>query len=292
MSTEEEKRIRELEEVINKGQFGGQSSPVQSAGTPYGYGFDQGKNFDPKIQNIPMKVKSQGHLAFGPYVAYFKCHQEFIDGLLERGRKAKKGSGNARLAGLLGDQRRFSDEDKDWYIKHFQPYIDGYVEGHCEFVGQPYDEAQFSKSYTLMDVWINFMKENEYNPQHSHGGQFSWVIYLKTPDISEERKQFEGTGLGPGVIGFHYGENQAPKWAEHSYKYEPVEGYMWIFPAQLRHEVLPYKTKGERISVSGNCYMNPPNQRTTFIKEEDTPYRGLGNPKSERKEKYEISGNG
>ena len=69
---------------------------------------------------------------------------------------------------------------------------------------------------------------------------------------------------------------------------------MWIFPAQLRHEVLPYQTPGERISVSGNCYMNPPNQRTTYIKEKDTPqpYMGLGNPKSERKEKYEISGNG
>ena len=40
--------------------------------------------------------------------------------------------------------------------------------------------------------------------------------------------------------------------------------------------------------------MNPPNQGTTYIREKDTPqpYMGLGNPKSERKEKYEISGNG
>ena len=52
---------------------------------------------------------------------------------------------------------------------------------------------------------------------------------------------------------------------------------MWIFPAQLRHEVLPYTTKGERISVSGNCYMNPPNQKTTYLKTEGAePYVGLG----------------
>jgi len=269
----DEKKMKEMVESINKTQFQGNQNQDQ-----YSYNFDQNKNFDP-ADPIPTKIETQGHLNFGPYVAYFKVHQALLDGLLQRGKEAPEGSGNSRLAGLLGDQRRYNDEDKEWYIRHFQPYIDEYVEGHCRFVGQPYDEAQFSKSYTLMDLWINFMKEREYNPQHSHGGQFSWVIYLKTPDIKKEREAFKGTGLGPGVIGFHYGENQAPKWAEHSYKYEPIVGYMWIFPAQLRHEVLPYNTPGERISVSGNCYMNPPNQRTTFLKTEGQPYVGLGNKK-------------
>jgi len=222
------------------------------------------------------RVNIIGHLNFGPYCTYIKIDDGLFKGLLERGRKLTTGTANKKLAGLLGDQRVYSTEDKEWFLKKFQPYIDAYVEGHCQFVGQEYDEAKFSKSYTLMDLWINFMKETESNPQHTHSGQFTWVIYLKTPDLEEERKAFQGTGLGPGVIGMHYGENAMPKWAEHTYKYIPEEGFMWIFPAQLRHEVFPYRTPGERISVSGNCFMNPPNQKSKVMTAGVSPYVGLG----------------
>ena len=221
-------------------------------------------------------VQLLGHLNFGPFCGYMKADDNFCKELLERGKNTQAGSANKKLAGLLSDQRSYSVEDKEWFIKKFQPYIDAYVEGNCQFIGQPYDEAQFSKSFTLMDLWINFMKEKEINPEHTHGGQFTWVIYLKTPNIEEERKAFQGTGLGPGVIGFHYGEATQPKWAEHTYKYAPEEGYMWLFPAQLRHEVFPYRTPGERISVSGNCFMNPPNQKSKLMTPGGSPYVGLG----------------
>ena len=32
------------------------------------------------------------------------------------------------------------------------------------------------------------MKQNEYNPPHTHNGQLTWVIYLETPN-EEERKR-------------------------------------------------------------------------------------------------------
>ena len=32
------------------------------------------------------------------------------------------------------------------------------------------------------------MKPNEYNPNHTHNGQLTWVIYLETPN-EEERKE-------------------------------------------------------------------------------------------------------
>ena len=37
---------------------------------------------------------------------------------------------------------------------------------------------------------INYMKEHEYNPEHTHEGQLSWVIFLQTPDVSEEQRQY------------------------------------------------------------------------------------------------------
>ena len=33
---------------------------------------------------------------------------------------------------------------------------------------------------------------------------------------------------------------------------------MWMFPAQLRHQVLPFHSDGTRITVSGNLYFNAP----------------------------------
>ena len=141
----DEKKMKEMVESINKTQFQGNQNQDQ-----YSYNFDKDKNYDPD-DPVPTKIETEGHLNFGPYVAYFKVHQALLDGLLKRGKEAPQGSGNSRLAGLLSDQRRYSNEDKEWYIRHFQPYIDEYVEGHCRFVGQPYDERQFSKNFTLMD---------------------------------------------------------------------------------------------------------------------------------------------
>ena len=212
---------------------------------------------------VDTSKKSLGHLNFGPYVAHYKVHPELIKGLLERGKPKEEGSGNLILAGILNDQREYDTKDKEWFVKEFQPYIDDYVEGKCKWKNTKYSEPQWSKSFTLMDLWINYMKEREVNPEHTHTGILTWVIYLKTPDIEEERKAFQGTGLGPGVIGFHYGENSPIDWADHTFSYNPEPGFMWIFPSMLRHEVIPFRTPGTRVSVSGNLYFIHPDTKST-----------------------------
>ena len=90
---------------------------------------------------------------------------------------------------------------------------------------------------------------------------------LNTPDLTEERKNYKGKSFGPGGVTFHYGEQANPTWAEHSYGYNPQMGGMWIFPAQLRHQVIPFKTKGTRISVSGNLYFNHPKAESKTLEE-------------------------
>jgi len=212
-----------------------------------------------------------GNLNFGPFVSNYKVHEELLDGLLQRGEKCRPGSGNSNLAGIMEDQRGYSQEDKKWFIEHFQPYITSYVEDSARYSGQvmDYRDGKFSTSFTLIDLWINFMKENEQNPEHSHGGMLSWVIFLKVPDLEEERKNYKGKSYGPGGVTFHYGEHQNPTWAQHSYGYFPEVAGMWIFPSQLRHHVMSYKTPGERISVSGNLYFNPPNVPSKTFEEEN-----------------------
>ena len=214
-------------------------------------------------KNIPKEapkrnVEKVGQLFFGPYVALCKVHESLVRGLMNRGEKLESGTANTTLAGHLADQRRYTREDKEWYIKEFKPYVDWYVKGALEWSGLTLKPEAHTTSFTLMDLWINYMKEHEYNPEHNHGGQLSWVIFCKNPDLSEEQKSFIGSSSQPGTITFHYGEPQYPKWADHTFTYKPQENYMWMFPAQLRHQVIPFHTKGTRISVSGNLYFNQP----------------------------------
>lgn len=206
-----------------------------------------------------------GHFQFGPFSANYKVDDEFCSELLKRAKKLKKGSANKKLAGIIRDQRDFNEEDKEYFLKNFQPYFEDYVKRFHDFKGVHYDKSLDPSTFALIDLWVNFMKETEFNPMHTHSGQLSWVIYLKVPDLTKEYESFKGTGSGPGVLNLHYGESV--DWAVHTLKYEPVENHMWIFPAQLRHQVSPYYTKGKRISVSGNLYLNAPNTPSVVLKE-------------------------
>ncbi len=214
---------------------------------------------DSQPKEVPHRnVKKEGQLYFGPYVPLCKVHDSLLRGLLKRGETLTPGDRNSTLAGHLTDQRGYTKEDKEWFIKEFKPYVNWYIDGAMEWSGLKFDPRQHTTSFTLIDLWINYMKEHEYNPEHTHGGQLSWVIFLKTPNVEEEQKAYKGTATPPGSIAFHYGEPQHPKWADHTFNYQPQEGYMWVFPAQLRHQVMPFHTEGTRISVSGNLFLNPP----------------------------------
>ena len=43
---------------------------------------------------------------------------------------------------------------------------------------------------------------------------------------------------------------------------------MWIFPTLLEHSVIPFKTKGTRVSVSGNLVYMPPHMESRVMPEE------------------------
>lgn len=209
-------------------------------------------------------IDFKGYFQWGPFVANYKIEDDTVKELLKRGRKEKASSANKRLAGLLTDQRLYSEDTMQYFIKWFEPYYQDYISRNVNYAtGQKYDKSIHSSSFSLIELWVNFMKEKEYNPVHTHSGHLSWVIFLKTPNLDEEYKNFEGTGHGPGVLSFFYGENS--EWAISSYKYKPVVGEMWIFPAKVKHGVVPYSTKGERISVSGNLFLNPPNITSSSI---------------------------
>ena len=97
------------------------------------------------------------------------------------------------------------------------------------------------------------MKAGDFNPMHTHGGDYSFVIFLQVPDkLKQEMKDFEGTSAKPGMLMFEYTQQAKPRWATTGTAITPETGDLYMFPALLQHWVAPFKSKVERISVSGN----------------------------------------
>ena len=106
--------------------------------------------------------------------------------------------------------------------------------------------------------WVVSQYAGEYNPWHHHSGDFSAVIYLKLPPkMNEEIKEdWKDHYPANGLIEFMFGENQG--FRSDNLKFKPKVGKLLMFPSWLRHFVYPFKSKGERRSMSFNAHMFVP----------------------------------
>ena len=149
----------------------------------------------------------------------------------------------------------YEDLDKKWFVDNFQDYFIPYFKKlQDELDPNYYYGMNPFKEVWLASLWINFMKQGEYNPPHNHDGDFSFVLYLQVPkELEEENKKFKGQGTGPGIISFMYGEEQ--KGIRTAQGIAPALNELWIFPATLKHTVPPFKSDVERISISGNWFI-------------------------------------
>lgn len=114
------------------------------------------------------------------------------------------------------------------------------------------------QGWNLESLWVNFQKKHEFNPPHDHSGVYSFVIWMQIPTSYEEQRKLpicaESNAHGSiSNFGFHY-TNVLGKVSQFFYNMEKeAEGYMVMFPSDLKHEVFPfYENDGERISISGN----------------------------------------
>ena len=188
------------------------------------------------------------NIPFGPYVMRTKIDEDTRIRLLKDGKKELK-SYHKRLAGHLDTQLRYNEETTSWFYQEFQYIFKAYREGWSNWTGHPNWPCELSAH----DLWVNFMKPGDFNPVHTHGGDYSFVIFLDVPKkLIEEQDAFEGTSSKPGSLMFEFTQQAKPKWALTGQAFKPRTGDMVIFPALLQHWVLPFKSKCTRVSVSGN----------------------------------------
>ena len=102
----------------------------------------------------------------------------------------------------------------------------------------------------ITSCWINDMKEGEYNPVHTHNGPtndgWSCVLFLKVPEFVNDVKHKHK---------FHDGQLCFLGYDKRMYWITPEVGDFYLFQADQRHTVYPFKTKikGEvRRSMSFN----------------------------------------
>jgi len=97
------------------------------------------------------------------------------------------------------------------------------------------------------ELWVNYQKQYEFNPTHSHAGEFSFVIYASIPEeIRNEHKNAHGNLQTRGLIQFNSEITSETKLLN------PSENNILIFRSNHRHQVYPFYSDSTRISIAGN----------------------------------------
>ena len=171
----------------------------------------------------------------------------------------RKESEKRRLAGQIHESNILTDKG-DWFWQNtLAPLCIKYKE---EFGNLGSDVPVNQRHpYYLQQLWVNYQKQGEFNPIHSHGGVYSFVVWMKIPTRHfEQNKNPISLKSGDHLIStfqFHY-VNILGRSSNHTYEMNPeMEGTILFFPAKLMHCVYPfYNCDEDRISISGNISLN------------------------------------
>tara|TARA_A100001234_G_scaffold221393_1_gene237241 strand:+ start:3398 stop:4039 length:642 start_codon:yes stop_codon:yes gene_type:complete len=192
-----------------------------------------------------------------------KLPENVMDYLWQRIDIAKEKNDNIghKLAGNISSSLTLEDDDDGFFVKTvLRPISKHIIDSNlASFQAELHHSAP---AVTLdMNWWVNFQKQYEFNPIHTHAGILSFVIWMQIPtDFREQHKlPFCKGSNGPAASDFQF------TYADilGNIKTYPIfmdknsEGYMFIFPAHLGHSVNPfYNCDDERISIAGNILWN------------------------------------
>ena len=100
----------------------------------------------------------------------------------------KKEKWNTRLAGNISSSHLLMDRGNWFWLNTLKPLCEKYIEEFYD-VGLKVPTSQ-RHPYHLDEWWVNYQKQGEFNPLHSHTGIYSFVIWMKIPfDYREQNKK-------------------------------------------------------------------------------------------------------
>jgi len=205
---------------------------------------------------------------FSPTIMESQVPQKFIDIINNTGDEVLKDDGLSKkfdfsdnLVGKVSKEITIPvpDNDKGYCLSILRQACVQYLRKMVE-MGRAYEWVKnggtepSEENILLTQSWIVSQYKHEYNPVHTHSGNFSGVIYLKLPDDMEKHFNEETKDHYPasGLIEFSHGEKQDFK--SDTLMFKPRVGQMLLFPNWLKHSVYPFYCEGERRSMSFNAY--------------------------------------
>tara|TARA_R110000803_G_scaffold122731_1_gene190722 strand:- start:44 stop:643 length:600 start_codon:yes stop_codon:yes gene_type:complete len=185
---------------------------------------------------------------WGPFLYKTTLPDETIQKILSFCKKKKSLNYRKNLAGHIKEEYRLNVKE---IFPILAPYLNSYVQALYEQRGKI-----INKNIKMAGIWVNYMKQGEFNPPHTHHDDLSCALYLQIPnDMNKNKIGHIANSTPPGSINFTYGEDLKNNFFEHNFF--PEKGDFFIFPAWLKHYVFPFRSNEERISVSANFkYIN------------------------------------
>ena len=108
----------------------------------------------------------------------------------------------------------------------------------------------------VLSAWYIRSFAGDYNPIHTHTDcELTCVGFLKVPDLSGERKK-DRINNGVLEIVSNVGSSDKTFYENNRIGFTPKVGNWYLFPANIRHLVYPFKCDGERRSFSINMNTN------------------------------------
>ena len=198
---------------------------------------------------------------FGPMIMHSKLSDECFNILRANANDSRQEDLDFRqkLSGNIHYEYKINfktHEHKNLVVDELLSFAKQYVNACREqYRVKRFNEVKAKNLQIIDPIWVNFMRNGEWNPVHFHAGQISCVIYLSIPDeINEENKVDPSVAKSnqptAGKIQWTYGE--AMHFSQTFYTKTPREQDIFLFPADLKHFVYPFKTNAERVSVSCN----------------------------------------
>tara|TARA_Y100000361_G_scaffold120987_1_gene112794 strand:+ start:165 stop:812 length:648 start_codon:yes stop_codon:yes gene_type:complete len=174
--------------------------------------------------------------------------------------KNKKDNTKHKLVGHIDSSYTIVDKG-NWFFNNVIKYCIQTYSKHFEDLGKTVPISGIH-TYYLDRLWVNFQKQNEFNPLHDHTGVYSFVIWLKIPTYYEEQNKnpLAANAKVKKISEFNFVYTDIlGKINSYEYKMNPdIEGTMLFFPSELLHEVYPfYNCLDDRVSISGNVLLKP-----------------------------------
>ena len=201
-----------------------------------------------------MDIQYDIYQPFGPSILKVKMPQGYVnllnaqaDEILNDEKLSKEKNWSHNLAGNVRKEVAI-DYNK---IKNFPEFL---VTMSKTYYKHTIDKEPVKGSKIGFRVWVVSQYAGDFNPMHIHDANLSGVAFLKLPPKFEEEYKKEDHHPTVGCLEFL---GSVPNhFARHSYIVKPEVGDFYLFPSWLTHQVYPFRSEGERRSMSFNVHLS------------------------------------